>query len=54
MCYDIDFEMIRRAYLEDLARRKRQEEQEKAAAKPQPVPGTPAATPARNEEPVPV
>src|SRR5205085_11626496 len=55
MCHDWEFEMVRKAYLEQTARRKRDEEA--AAKKPAPT-ATPASTPAeapraKDKEPVP-
>ena len=55
MCHDWEFEMVRKAYLEQTARRKRDEEA--AAKKPAPA-ATPASQPAeapraKEKEPVP-
>ena len=56
MCHDWEFEQIRKAYFEQLARRKR--EQERAEQKPapaaQPAPPKPAEAPrVTDKEPVP-
>jgi hypothetical protein len=55
MCHDFEFEMVRRAYMEQMARRKRDEEA--AAKQPEPT-VTPASQPAEapratEKEPVP-
>lgn len=56
MCHDFDYEMLKRAYLEQVARRNR----EKAESEKKPAPSvTPASKPAetapgvRDKEPVP-
>jgi hypothetical protein len=56
MCHDWEFEQIRKAYFEQLARRKR--EQERAEKKPAPPAAAPAPAPAEaprvtDKEPVP-
>ncbi len=56
MCHDWEFEMVRKAYLEQMARRKREEEaaQKKPAPVVTPAPAKPAEAPrVTDKEPVP-
>jgi hypothetical protein len=50
MCYDYDFEMLKRAYVEELARRNREKKVE--TAKPDKVDSKPTPAP-QGKEPVP-
>lgn len=51
MCHDYEFEMLKRAHAEEMARRNRAKEQ--ASKAPQSEPAKPAATPSRDRQPVP-
>jgi len=56
MCHDWEFEMVRKAYLEQMARRKREEEsaQKKPAPAATPAPAKPAEAPrVTDKDPVP-
>lgn len=55
MCHDLDFDLLRIAYQEELARRGRRQEVVKEKPEAAPAPAKPAAAPAivRDKEPVP-
>ena len=54
MCHGHEWDLLKQAYAQEIARRNREKAAEEARRSPATTPAQPAPSPARNEEPVPV